>query len=374
MDRDAREVLTVHHGPDRSYPVVIRTGCLTEVGAWLRRLGIGGRIALVSDETVARLYAEPVLEALEAAGFRASLIALPPGEGTKQIPFLLQLYEAFLDAGLDRSSAVVALGGGVVGDLAGTAAATYMRGIPWIALPTTLLAMVDAAIGGKVAVDLPRGKNLVGAFHPPRAVLADPRVLETLPPEERAAGMAEGIKAALIGDPELWALLAEPPAGPLPPDWIRRAAAVKVRIVSEDPLERGRRILLNLGHTTAHALERLSGYRLRHGEAVAVGLTAAVQLASALGLLEDPSLGAALEARLTAWGLPTRYAGPPPEAILAAAAHDKKGRGGRLRWVLPRRVGVVEVVEAPPEAAVRAALAAVRAPGPGPGVLEVNGG
>jgi len=240
---------------------------------------------------------------------------------------------------------VLALGGGVVGDAAGFAAATFLRGVPWVALPTSLLAMVDASLGGKTGVDLPQGKNLVGAFYPPRLVLADPQTLDTLPEAELRAGMAEVIKAGVIGDPELFELCAH--------GWdalhlnlgevVRRAMAVKISVIEEDPYEKGRRAALNLGHTLGHAVELVSGFQLRHGEAVAIGMVAEARLAERLEIAE-PGLADEIERVLRELGLPvTIPAELDRQAVLSVMQVDKKRLDGSVRFALPVRLGETRV-------------------------------
>jgi 3-dehydroquinate synthase len=271
------------------------------------------------------------------------------------------IYEKLLASGLDRQGTIVALGGGVVGDVAGFAAATYMRGVDLVQCPTSLLAMVDASIGGKTGVDLPQGKNLVGAFKQPRIVLADVGVLGTLPRAEFAAGMAEVVKAGLIGDPMLWEALEN---GRWDGEFweqedmqslVVQAVRVKRDVVEEDPFERGRRAVLNLGHTFGHAIEQVSNYEIRHGEAVAIGLVAAARLSASLGHC-SPTLGERIEALLARLKLPTRIAGLEAEALLVAMSSDKKKAGGRLRFVLLRGVGDVFISGDVPDAAVLSTL------------------
>ena len=253
---------------------------------------------------------------------------------------------------------MLALGGGVIGDMAGFAAATYMRGVPLVQLPTTLLAMVDASVGGKVAVDHPRGKNLIGAFKQPELVVIDPLALATLDEAEMQSGWAEVIKAGVIGSPSLFEHLEE--AGDEPSlSVIADAIRVKVTIVEEDPYEKGRRAVLNLGHTFGHALEVLSGFTLRHGEAVSIGMVAAIRTAVALGLC-DEMVEERLVALLQRFGLPTRYAGYEPREVWKAMATDKKKRGKKLRFVLPRAIGQVVVTDQTPQAVVLEVLERLR--------------
>jgi len=359
--------------PGGRYEIHVGGGLLAHIGDLLRATGDhkGGRVALVSNPVVAPLYAAQAGQALRSAGFDPLVCSVPDGEKHKTLATVATLYEQFLAGGLDRSGTVLSLGGGVTGDVAGFAAATIMRGVRFVQVPTTLLAMVDASVGGKTGVDLPQGKNLVGAFKQPALVVVDPAVLETLPDEEIRSGMAEMIKHGIIGAPDLFAELQarvpRAPASAPPPtqdaetapllsaSQIARALRVKIEVVEQDPFEQGRRAVLNLGHTVGHALERLSDFALRHGEAVSVGTVAAARIAVALKRA-DASLTERTETVLAGWGLPTRC--PPFDAddIWAAMAHDKKRRGKTLRWALPRAIGQVEIVEAVPRDIVMAVL------------------
>jgi shikimate kinase/3-dehydroquinate synthase len=329
------------HSPTGSYHVLVGEGLLSQLGVLLKDSELAGKAAVVTDETVARLHAPTALQALGAAGIAATLVTLPVGEAHKNLDTVRRLYDQFLDAGLDRTSTVVALGGGVVGDTAGFAAATYLRGVPLVQVPTTLLAMVDSSIGGKVGVDLPRGKNLVGAFKQPALVIADTATLRTLAQADFSAGLAEVVKHGVIGDPELFEHLETRGWEPL--DWVlARAIDVKRRVVEADPFEQGQRAVLNLGHTFGHALETLSAYQMRHGFAVSIGMVLATRLAVELGLCEL-ELEARLGTLLARLGLPTDYTGPTPEQIWAAMAYDKKRQGKKLRLVLPRALGNVVI-------------------------------
>jgi 3-dehydroquinate synthase len=295
---------------------------------------------------------------LRAAGYQPVTCSIPDGEEYKTLDTVAGLYDQFLDGGLDRGSGVISLGGGVTGDIAGFAAATFMRGIPFVQVPTTLLSMVDASVGGKVGVDLPQGKNLAGAFKQPTLVIIDPGVLATLPAEEVRSGMSEAIKHGIISAPDLFAELESPHPGsrsPMSVSQLKRALEVKIQVIEVDPFEQGRRAVLNLGHTVAHALERLSDFRLRHGEAVAVGMVAAARISAELGRAE-PSLPGRIETALAARGLPVRC--PPFDVndIWEAMAHDKKRRGRSLRWVLPHAIGHVEITEAVPRQVVTSVL------------------
>ncbi len=322
---------------------VIRDG-LSSIAASLQAFSTGAPVALVTDENVAAHYADPVQASLEEAGFRLRRIVIPPGESQKTMATVQQLWEAFLESGLERSSLVVALGGGVVGDLTGFAAATYLRGISWLLLPTTLLAMVDSSLGGKTGVDLPQGKNLVGAFHAPRLVVADPTTLATLPEAELRSGMAEVVKHGVIGDERLFEdcrQLADLRSGIA--ELIPRAMATKIKVIQADPYESDRRAALNLGHTIGHAVEVVSGYRLRHGEAIAIGLVAEARLSAQLNLA-DEGLADKIADCLRHLQLPTEIpADIDRQAVLRAMQVDKKKEDGRLRFALPVRIGKVLV-------------------------------
>lgn len=354
--------------PAGGYELLVGSGLLDVLGAVLAARGIGatsggagggaggsagGGVAIVTDTTVGPLYAERVRQGLSRAGLEASVHTMGVGEAEKSPETARRIAEELAAAGHGRDMTLIGLGGGVVTDTAGFVAATYMRGVRLVMAPTTLLAMVDAAVGGKTGVNLDAGKNLLGAFHQPMLVAADPSALDTLPEATLRAGLAEVVKAALIDDPTLLEAL---DAG-LPVDaegWsdlIARAAAVKARIVSADPFERtgGPRERLNLGHTFAHAIERASDHAITHGEAVAIGLVLAARLSAALGVAED-GLADDIAARLERLGLPTRLpvSAGSPEALLAAMGVDKKRRGGRNRFVLIRAPGEVLVSEEVP--------------------------
>lgn len=323
----------------------MESGGLAGLGPLVARTLAPARVMVVTDARVHGLYGRAVLRALRRAGLRATVVRVPRGERAKRPRHLERLWTAFARAGIERTDAVVALGGGVVGDLAGFAAATWLRGVAWVCVPTTLLAQVDSSVGGKTAIDLERGKNLAGAFHQPRAVLIDPEVLATLPARERRAGLAEVVKTGMAVDAALFrwtenhleALAAGDPAALA--QAVRASVRAKARVVMRDEREAGPRTALNFGHTAGHAIEAALGYRtLRHGEAVAIGMRIAGALSvRAAGL--DPSACARLDAVLDALGLPLRM--PPIRvAALERAMHaDKKRAGGATRWVLTPRVG-----------------------------------
>ena len=300
---------------------------------------------VVTDENVAAHHAPALVQALTQAGFNTPVVVLPPGETHKSLDTVNLLWHRFLEAGLDRKGTVIALGGGVVSDLAGFAASTYMRGVNWIALPTTLLGMADAALGGKTGFDLPEGKNLIGSFHPPRLVLADPSMLATLPERELRAGMAEVVKHGIIADPELFEMCARGM------DWVKqnletivkRAMAVKIRIIEEDPYERGFRAALNLGHTVGHAVELVSGFELLHGEAIAIGLVSEARYAERIGYAPI-GLADRIASVLSALGLPIEIpASLAREDILRTMRVDKKKSAQSIRFALPTQIGHVEL-------------------------------
>jgi 3-dehydroquinate synthase len=332
------------HGMGRAYDVIVRAGALEQLGGYLRSGNLDGCVAVVSDENVAPLYGEIALRSIRDAGLDAHLIRIPAGENYKTVETVMKLWRGFLEYGLDRRNVVAALGGGVVGDLAGFAAATYMRGVRWVTVPTTLLSMVDASLGGKTGFDLPEGKNLVGAFHSPNLVLSDPDVLASLPVDELRSGLAEVVKHGLIADPGLFDLCTR--------GWetvradlatvVRRAIAVKVEVIQVDPYEKGIRAALNLGHTVGHAVELVSKFRLKHGEAVAIGLAVEARLAERLGLASSGFSETVVDA-LDSLGLPFRI--PPGlsrEEIVRAMKVDKKKAAGVVRFALPVAVGKVE--------------------------------
>lgn len=320
----------------------------SELADALQWAGLEPPLALVTDSNIAPHYAEVILARLQSAGWGSAeafhRIILPPGEEQKNAATLQGLWRQFLECGLDRKSTVLALGGGVIGDLTGFAAATFMRGVPWVNIPTSLLAMVDAALGGKTGIDLPEGKNLAGAFYPPRLVLVNPAVLKTLPVAEFRSGLAEVVKHGVIGDPELFALCAQgwDAVQSNLDDMIQRAMAVKIRIVESDPYERGVRAALNLGHTVGHAVEAVSNFTIRHGEAVAIGMAAEARLAERMGLTA-PSLAEQIATALRGLGLPTDIPSQlPRQALIHAMRADKKREKQVVRFALPAEIGRVE--------------------------------
>ena len=323
-----------------SYDILIGKGLLRRLPLLLAERRLEGAIAIVTDTNVGPLWSEPLREAL-GAGRPTTVITLPAGETHKRLQTVADIYHELVAAGLDRRGLVLALGGGVIGDMAGFAAATYLRGVRFIQAPTSLLAMVDASVGGKTGVDLPEGKNLVGAFKQPEVVIIDVDLLATLPPGEFRNGLAEVIKHGIIGDPELFAQL-EGDGIPSLESLVARALRVKTAIVQRDPFEQGERAFLNLGHTFGHAIEQVSGYQIPHGQGVALGLVASAELAAVRGDCA-PVLADRIRALVERLGLPVRTSGFDPAAVLAAMRADKKRQGGRLRFVLPHELGRVAV-------------------------------
>jgi len=343
---------------ERAYEVAVGRGLLRNPAAAGRAAEAlrDRRVFLAADRTVWGMYGEALRKGLERLGAQVvGQVCTEPGEVNKHLPALSRLWDGLVDAGVERRDALVALGGGVLGDLAGFAAATYLRGIDFVQVPTTLLAMVDSSVGGKTGIDHPRGKNLLGAFHQPRGVLADLEVLATLPRRELLSGLAEILKAGLLADRELFRLLEEKgPAVVDEPDLLEeavaRAVAIKARLVEEDEREAGARALLNLGHTLGHAVEVATGYGTwTHGEAVAMGIAFAARVSRELGIL-DPGEAKRIQALVEKWGYPLRATGIDAEKILDALRFDKKGRGGAPRWVLLRGIGCGEWgLEVPPD-------------------------
>ncbi len=362
MSRAARPggVVEVALG-ERSYPVHIGVDSLGRAGAEIARHTKATQAVVVTVPAVGRRYAARLLRSLREAGIRAHRIDVPDGDASKNLRQLARLYDAFLDKGLDRGSVVVALGGGMVGDLAGFAAASYLRGIPFVQGPTTLLAMVDASVGGKVAVNLKQGKNLVGAFHQPRLVWIDTATLNSLSPRLRAAGMAEIIKAGAVRDRGLFRRLEDDVEAALDLDpeallpVIEQACRIKADVVSRDELETGIRTHLNFGHTLAHAVEALTGYRrVLHGEAVAMGMVYAAQRSEELELA-PAGTRRRLEDLIARAGLPTALPPFPRRAYLSALRVDKKRAGSRIRYVVLRRIGRADTVPLTPAEIIPAA-------------------
>jgi len=342
--------------PQQSYPIVIASGGLTQLGQWMvdtqPQALSPGKVLIVSNPKIFHYYGSRIVTSLEKNGFEVADCILPAGERYKTLKSVEKIYDAALRNRLERSSTIVALGGGVVGDMAGFAAATWLRGINVIQVPTSLLAMVDAAIGGKTGVNHPQGKNLIGAFHQPRLVLIDPETLQTLPNREFRAGIAEVIKYGVIWDANLFEQLEQqkrldqlrylPPG--LLPRILTHSCQAKVDVVTKDEKEAGLRAILNYGHTIGHAIESLSGYRqFNHGEAVALGMVAVGQIAADLGFWPEDSARRQLLLIQKA-GLPSQLPNTLDiSAILAALQSDKKVQSGQVRFILPTQVGAATI-------------------------------
>ncbi|WP_134687417.1 3-dehydroquinate synthase [Brevibacillus migulae] len=337
---------------ERSYSIVAGEGLLATAGSYLKEIGIKSsqRLFVITDEQVAPLYLQLVRDALSNEGYQVDAAIVPAGERAKSMSVYEQVMTEAIEAGLDRKSVIIALGGGVVGDLAGFVAATYMRGIPFIQMPTTLLAH-DSSVGGKVAINHPLGKNLIGAFHQPLLVLYDIGTLRTLPKREIAAGYAEVVKHGLISDEAFVAWL-ERNVGSLKKletevtaEAIMRGCAVKANVVAEDETEQGLRAILNLGHTFGHAFEALSSYSaINHGEAISIGMGLAADVSVRLGLTSE-EVPVRTRNLLQAFDLPVEWPHAlSPADVLEVMKRDKKGLAGKLVLVLPREIGKVEVV------------------------------
>ncbi|MER3494796.1 MAG: 3-dehydroquinate synthase [Mastigocladus sp. ERB_26_2] len=352
--------------PQQSYDIAIAPGSLEQLGEFMTNLHLGKKVLLVSNPTIFQLYGERAIASLKAASFEVASHILSDGEHYKTLASIENLYNTALENRLERSATMVALGGGVIGDMTGFAAATWLRGINFIQVPTTLLAMVDAAIGGKTGVNHPQGKNLIGAFHQPRLVLIDPDVLKTLPIREFRAGMAEVIKYGVIWDAQLFAELEASQRldemGHIQSELIdtilTRSCQAKADVVSKDEKEAGLRAILNYGHTIGHAVESLTGYtQVLHGEAVAIGMIAAGQIAVELGMWTQQQTQRQ-DVLIEKAGLPTKLpAGLDIEAIIEALQIDKKVKAGKVRFVLPTQIGAVTVTDQVPADIIRQVLA-----------------
>ncbi|HMO96260.1 MAG TPA: 3-dehydroquinate synthase [Tepidiformaceae bacterium] len=350
--------------PGATYPVIVAEGAFEHIGDACRDAGLKGRAFLISDQAVGPLFAARAEAALRGADYEVASFFIPPGEEAKTLRTVETVYDFLLDRRVERSDFVVSLGGGVVTDLAGFAAATCLRGIDFVHVPTSLLAMADAAIGGKTGVDHPKGKNMVGAFAQPRAVVIDPLLLKTLPERHLRNGWAELIKHGLILDERLVRDLEfESRNGPpmMSAELIARSVAIKADVVSDDEREAGRRTLLNYGHTIGHAIEAVTGYSTYlHGEAIAVGMRVAGMISRDLGLLSDDDL-ARQQRLLGAFGLPESAPGVSVEAVLDATLSDKKVRAGSIRWVLLEGIGNAVTRDGVPDDVVRRAVETVLA-------------
>lgn len=338
---------------------------IDQLGEMMSNLKLGKKVLLVSNPTIFKHYGERAVASLEAAGFEVASCTLPPGERYKTLSSVQKIYDTALLNRIERSSTMVALGGGVIGDMTGFAAATWLRGINVVQVPTSLLAMVDSAIGGKTGVNHPQGKNLIGAFHQPRLVLIDPEVLKTLPMREFRAGMAEVIKYGVIWDAELFAEMEASKRldqlryvkPELIASILTRSCQAKADVVGKDEKEAGLRAILNYGHTIGHAVESLTGYKVvNHGEAVAIGMVAAGQIAVELGMWQKEETERQ-DALIQKAGLPTKLpAGVDIEAIIESLQLDKKVKAGKVRFILPTQIGVVTITDEVPSDTIRQVL------------------
>ncbi len=372
-DGDTREdtaLAAVVHTSRGDYRVLADRDILHRLAPEMEEAGLGGRAFIISDGALFPTGARRVQDALEAGGFPAHVLSVGAGEATKDMDVVRRVYGWLAGHLAERIDTIVALGGGVVGDLAGFVAATWLRGVPFVQVPTTLAAMVDASLGGKTAINLPEGKNLVGAFYQPRLVLADVTFLDTLPARELTAGWAEAIKHGLILDSRLLATFEEHAEdilslrGDRAVSVIRESMRIKAGIVSADEFETGQdRILLNYGHTAGHAMEAITGYgRFLHGEAVSVGMMAAAGIAQRLGMI-DSTLVERQRAVLAQYGLPLSADGMSTDEVIEAARSDKKSRGGVIRWVLLEAPGRATTRLDVPQELIREAISEVLAPG-----------
>ena len=352
--------VTVELG-ERSYQIIIKKGVLNEIGGRLKDLGFfKGKAAVVTNPLVDGLYGGVTLKGVRDSGLQPVLIKVPDGEEYKNLKEASRIYDSLIEHGLERSSPLIALGGGVIGDITGFVAATYLRGVPYIQVPTTLLSQVDSSVGGKTGVNHPKGKNLIGAFYQPRAVLADPLALKTLDKREFRAGLAEVVKYGVIWDKDFFSFLEKNTKAILDlgdelTTAITRSCAIKAEVVSKDEREAGLRAILNFGHTFGHAIETLTGYRaFRHGEAVAAGMALAAEFSSHLGLCER-DVAERIKALLSLFGLPAEA--PPLQGVdsnkfLEPIRRDKKVAGGRLRFVLTAEIGRASLMEVEEKAVI----------------------
>jgi 3-dehydroquinate synthase len=325
---------------EKSYDIHIGSGLTGNLSQYLLSLGLAGKAVLVTNPTVKKLYGDKIREQLTSAGFSTALVNIPDGESYKSLEQAGKIYDQMADFQAERNTPVIALGGGVIGDLAGFAAATYMRGVPLIQVPTTVLAQVDSSVGGKVAVNHGKLKNTIGTFYQPRLVVADTDTLKTLPDEELRNGLAEVIKYGLIRDAELFELIENnlPLRDEMLEEIITRCVAIKSAIVEQDEEDRGMRNLLNFGHTVGHAIESVSAYRIKHGHGVAIGMTAAAVISQQAGYLSSGDVER-IKNVLNKAGLPVKIPHLDIAKIIQAMQHDKKKTEGKIRFILLKSLG-----------------------------------
>ncbi|SMD06457.1 3-dehydroquinate synthase [Sporomusa malonica] len=347
---------------NHSYTIHIMAGIISQVGQLMKDMPLSRKALIVTDENVAPLYSGVLADSLAAAGFLPFVLVVPPGESSKSLATADKVFTQAISMGLDRKSPIIALGGGVIGDLSGFVAATYLRGVPFIQVPTTLLAQVDSSVGGKTAVNHPLGKNLIGAFYQPQLVVIDPLVLDTLPERELKAGLAEVVKYGVIADYDFFDYLIRHQEDILArrPDElievISRCCQIKAAVVAQDERETSLRMILNFGHTIGHAVEGVGGYsEYNHGEAVAIGMHGAALLSSSLHLCSTAA-SAAVKQLITGMGLPLTAPGYGTDELLGYLARDKKVVDSKVNWVLMQDVGRVTITQDVSEEHVRAVL------------------
>ena len=363
---DDPRLATIVNTSQGDYPVIVGSGTVSDIGEYMRQLGISGRAFLLADYCMFPVLVRQLHEALESGGYETNALIIELGEARKTLKTAARIYEWLAKLRAERIDCLVAMGGGVTSDIVGYVAATWLRGVPVVHVPTTLASMVDASIGGKTAVNLPAGKNLVGAFKQPKLVLDDIDLLKTLGARELASGWAEAVKHALILDAELLDLFESSAAEitdlstALAVDVIRRSVRIKAEVVSADEFETGdQRVLLNYGHTIGHAIEAITEYgKFLHGEAVSVGMMVAAHIAARLGMIDD-ELVDRQRALLQRYDLPVSAVGLCPDELIAATKLDKKSRSGNIRWVLLEGPGLATTRSDVPEEVVRSALAQV---------------
>jgi 3-dehydroquinate synthase len=347
--------------PDSSYVVTVEPGLISRCGEELRALSKATKAGIITDEHVGPHHLLALIESLRKSGFEPIVAILAAGEDHKTLSALLSVFDHFLQAKIERSTPILALGGGLVGDMAGFVAATILRGVPFVQIPTTLLAMVDASIGGKTGVNAPVGKNLIGAFHQPIAVFADPHVLQTLPRREFVSGLAECIKHEIIRDCSGFDALEKNIRAvlqldmPILTELIAHNVRIKAKVVEADPFEQAERAHLNFGHTFGHAIEKVSQFSYTHGESIALGMVAAVNLAANLKML-DPAAKDRIIALIAAAGLPVSGMKLDPKSVFDAMAFDKKVKSAKIRFILPDRIGHVVIREDVEPAPMMAAI------------------
>jgi len=347
---------------DRSYEILIGQHLLDQTETWVSEVVKPSRVVIVTHPSIYRLYGDRLVQSFTAAGISVNVIDVPEGESSKSLKQAEKIYDRLMEWGCDRQSVLIALGGGVIGDLTGFIAATYVRGVPFIQVPTTLLAQVDSSVGGKTAVNHPRGKNMIGAFYQPKRVVIDLETLRTLPEREFRAGIAEIIKHGVIEDADLFAYLETHTAKILAQDSealeyiIATSCAIKARVVEKDERESHYRMVLNFGHTLGHAVESLTGYSaFVHGEAVAIGMVYAAKLSEICGRC-TAEVPRRITALIEKFGLPTRLPGLSPEALIQSMYLDKKTTHKKIRFILVKDIGSIEIVDEVAESLIKQAL------------------